>query len=386
MKVDRERYGAADGRIPATVWHRRGDNFAPRRALAAMILAALGCSLMGSALAACGSSTAGATNGGSGAGGGSGHYKVGIAWGNLANPAAIGEYNQVVKAIKASGATIVATEQADNNATRQIAQVRTLIARGAQAIMLFSVDPHAIAPALGYAQSKGVSVVAQDNVVSSGHVYMDVGSDNVLMGNSECEQIGKQLHGQGEALIVLGGLATVPGQYRAQGVLNCLTHRFPKIKIIKTPSTNWDPATAAKYVDALLPANPGIKAIGLASDGVMLPAVSKTLKQLHKWIPTGNPGHIYLDTIDGTPLALQEIRAGYVDTTVEQPYGVYSQTTAHLLIDAVKGVKYHTGTHAGPSGFPVTTYSGNLWTQPPAPVVTKKNAGSRALWGNQSGT
>jgi ribose transport system substrate-binding protein len=312
------------------------------------------------------------------------HYKIGVAWGNLANPAAIGEYAQVVSHIKATGVTLIAPAQADNSSTTQNSQIEQLIARGAQAIMLFGVNPYAQAPAMSYAKSKHVPIVAEDNIPLSGRVYMDVGSNNVLMGNEECQDIGTQLHGTGEALIVLGGLSTTPGQYRADGVLDCLQKNYPHIKILKTPSTNWDPTTAAQYVDTLLPANPDIKAIGLASDGVMLPAVAKTLQQLHKWIPAGRPGHIYLDTIDGTPLALQDIRAGYVDDTVEQPYSVYAQLTATLLIDALKGIKFHTGSHAGIDGDPVVTFAGNLWMQPPAPVVTKANASSKALWGNQN--
>jgi ABC-type sugar transport system substrate-binding protein len=152
--------------------------------------------------------------------------------------------------------------------------------------------------------------------------------------------------------------------------------------VLLTPSTDWLPDKAAQFAQTLIPANPTIVAIGLASDGVQLPAVSQVLQHLNKWVRAGAPGHIYLDTIDGTPLALQDVRAGYVDSTVAQPYDAYAHAAIESLLGALAKKPAPTG--SGVNGWPVRTLAGNPWTQPPPPVVTKATAGNPGLWGNQS--
>ena len=333
---------------------------------------------------ACSSSSSNASpaEGGASAPGGN-KFTVGISWASLANPAAIGELNQVTKAAKKAGVKLLPPVNANNDVSKQISDIRNLIAEGAQGLIVFVVNPEAIAPALSYAETKKIPVVTQDVLPLAGHDYMDVGSNNISMGEQECMEIGKQTGGTGQVLLVLGSLKDASGRDRAAGVTNCLKKNYPHITRVTTPSTNWLPTLAAQYVQTLIPAHPDLKAIGLASDGVQLPAVTGVLKQLKKWIPAGKPGHLFLDSIDGTPLALQDIRAGYLDSVVVQPYNLYAADSVQALLAALHGKRYHTGSTAGFNGTPITTFAGNLWMQPPAPLVTKANASDPALWGNQ---
>jgi ribose transport system substrate-binding protein len=308
---------------------------------------------------------------------------IGISWASLANPAAIGDLNQVKKALDAKGLPALPPVNANGDANKQNSDIRNLIASGAKGLVIFTVDPFTIAPALDYAKSKKVPVVAVDVLPQGGTVYMNVSSNNTLMGQMQCKALGEQTGGTGKVLLILGSLKDTAGQDRASGVGDCLKANYPKLQVIKTPSTDWLPDKAAQYAQTLLPANPDITAIGLASDGVQLPAVSKVLKQLNRWLPAGQPGHIFLHAIDGTPLALEQIRGGYLDSTVVQPYDLYAQAGVAALQDAFAGKVPVEGEKSGFGGAPVTKLAGNFLTEPAPILVKKDNAADPALWGNQ---
>ncbi|MCU1525774.1 MAG: rbsB [Microbacteriaceae bacterium] len=308
---------------------------------------------------------------------------IGISWASLANPAAIGDLKQVEKALEAEGMKALPAVNANGDANKQNSDIRNLIASGAKGLIIFTVDPFTIAPALTYAKSQNVPVVAVDVLPQGGKLYMNVSSNNKLMGQMQCKSLGEQTGGTGKVLLILGSLKDTAGQDRASGVSDCLKDKFPNLQVIQTPSTDWLPEKAAQYAQTLIPANPDIKAIGLASDGVQLPAVSQVLKQLNRWVPAGQSGHIFLDAIDGTPLALEQIRAGYLDSTVVQPYDLYAQAAVASLKDAFAGKVPVEGDSSGFGGAPVTKLAGNFLTQPAPIIVTKDNAADTALWGNQ---
>ena len=120
----------------------------------------------------------------------------------------------------------------------------------------------------------------------------------------------------------------------------------------------------------------------MQSDAVMLSGVLNVLKSAGKLTKVGEPHHIMLVSIDGTPLALSRIRDGLLDAAISQPLDLYVKYGLRYLQAAVAGETFR----AGPTDHNsrIVDFKGNLMDLLPAPTVTQKNADDPALWGNKA--
>lgn len=211
--------------------------------------------------------------------------------------------------------------------------------------------------------------------------YMVVRADNVLMGEIACEWVGKVLKGKGKVLELQGDLANSNGRDRTDGFEKCMAAKFPDIEVVGRP-TKWQSELAANAAQTVLSADPDIDAIYIQSEAVMLPAILNTLKTLKKNAKAGEPGHIYLIGIDGTPMALDKIRSGELDASVSQPLDLYAKYGIKYVKDAVAGVKYSVG--PTDHGSKIAIALGCMQDQLPSPLVTKENVDDPMLWGNMT--
>ena len=97
-------------------------------------------------------------------------------------------------------------------------------------------DSDAIVPALNFAESKNVPVVAIDMGPAGGKAAMVVRADNIRMGADACALTGKALGGKGVVLSLMGDQATQNGRDRTSGFANCMKKDFPDIKVIEKPT------------------------------------------------------------------------------------------------------------------------------------------------------
>jgi ribose transport system substrate-binding protein len=138
--------------------------------------------------------------------------------------------------------------------------------------------------------------------------------------------------------------------------------KYPGIKI-KSLNTEWTADNANKMVLDALTRDPKIVGVWSHNDE-MVRGVISALKQAKKTAKAGKKGHIVVGGLDGTALALDRIRNGTQDFTVEQsPYamgeGILNQIVAYF------------------EGKPVLKH---LQTKPNA--INKANVDSPKNWGN----
>ncbi len=336
---------------------------ARRAGIAALAVASL-------ALAAC-------SGGASGSGGDK--PTVGFSAGVLDNPFTAGLVDSVVTQANSSGLNMLPASNAQGDPAQQVTDFNTLISQGIKGLVTIPRDSDAIIPAIQAANAANVPVVTVDTAANGGKIYMNVRADNVAMGTSVCEQMGKLTGGKGTVLELHGALSTTSGYDRDKGFSDCMKSKFPGISIIKK-DTNWESAKAVENAQTVL-STTKIDGIFLASDSVMLSGVQTVLQGQGKWIPAGQPGHIPLVTIDGSSGSLDTIRSGNVDAVVSQPVDLYGKYGVQYLKDAMAGKVYK----VGPSehGSQIVDYKGNLADMLPSPVITKANVDDQNLWGNK---
>jgi ABC-type sugar transport system substrate-binding protein len=339
-------------------------------------IATFGASLMLAAgvAAGCGSTSAGG-GGGSASGG-----PIGYAAPFLTDPFQAVLQNQTTQLLKSKGIQMLAPTNANNDPGQQATDVRNLVTGGAKGLILLPVDPRAIIPTVQYADSQKVPIVSIDKAPEGGKVAMIVRANNVLMGQLACKYLGGALQGKGKVLELQGDLADINGRDRTDGFENCMRQNYPGIQVIAKP-TKWEAANAANATQTVLTATPDLNGIYMESDSVMLPGVLNILKQAGKDAKLGEPGHIHLVSIDGTPLALAKIRSGELDAVASQPLNLYAKYGVQYLLDAEKGQTFKPGPTNHDST--IAMIDGNPMDLLPSPLVTKKNVDDPQLWGNQ---
>lgn len=307
---------------------------------------------------------------------------AGVSVFSLANEFLASEAKLAAAALGAGGWDVRPPVDAKASVDQQVTDINNLIAAGVTGLVIDPADSAGIVPALNAAEKAGVNVVLVDVGASGGKAYMTVRVDNAAAAAQVCDQMGKLLtdagKSKGTVLQLQGMLAQEAGQQRTSGFDECMAQKYPDITIIRQP-TDWDAKKAADAVQTVV-SSQNIDAVYMQSDCALLAGVQSALEQIGKSAPKGDPNHIILGAIDGCAAALDAIRAGTLDFTVEQPLVTYAELSAKYLTDAANGVQPTEGP-AKPSGKIVKNVTGYEHILD-AVLVTDQNVEDPNRWGN----
>ena len=120
-------------------------------------------------------------------------YKLGYSSPFLTDPGQVVQVMFATEAAKKDGLTLLPLANANGDPAKQITDFHNLISAGAQAIVVGATDSQAIIPAVNYANSKNIPVVATDIPPNGGKLFMVVRADNLEMGDKICKTLGETL-------------------------------------------------------------------------------------------------------------------------------------------------------------------------------------------------
>src|SRR3989440_6480295 len=341
---------------------------------------AAGIALMAVTAAGC---NRGGSSGGSGASGGAAGGKVGID-----QPRSDSDFwNSYAKYIE-SGITdnkldALPRTNSQNDITKLAANVQSLVAQGAKAIIMAPQDTAAVASTLDDLDSKKIPVISVDTRPDKGKVYMVVRADNRAYGEKACKFLGDKLAGKGTVVEFEGDLSSINGRDRSEAFGDCMKQSYPNIKVL-AEQTNWKGDVAsAKLQDAL---NQGaVNGIYMQAGGVFLAPTIALLQQKNMLVPPTDPKHVFIVSNDGIPEELKAIGAGQIDATVSQPADLYAKYALFYIKAAIDGKTFKPGPTDHNSTI-VQVRPGLLEDQLPAPLVTVDGANGTlkatdpALW------
>ena len=283
--------------------------------------------------------------------------------------------------IKSGNIDALDPTNSNNKVDTLVANVQSLQGQGAKAIIMAPQDTGAIASTLDQLAGKNIPVVSVDTRPDKGKVYMVVRADNKAYGTKACDFLGQKLNGKGTVVEFEGDLTSINGRDRSQAFGDCMSQKYPGIKVEAEP-TNWAGDTAAaKLQDAL--AQGTVNGIYMQAGGVFLAPTISLLQQKNLLVPPTDPKHIFIVSNDGIPAEFQAIKAGQIDATVSQPADLYAKYALFYAQAALQGKTFQ----AGPTDHDSTIISlpNGLEDQLPAPLVTADNVSDPSLWGNQVG-
>jgi len=157
--------------------------------------------------------------------------------------------------------------QSNLNDSVQIQQMRQLVARGVDAIIVCCSNPTALAPTVKYAYERGVAVFSGIGYIDS--PFSVNSSANFVVGG---EMLGKwmadEIHGKGNVLIVEGIPGASASDSQNIGILNALK-AYPDIKVVGSVAGMWTDQVAQAGIQKWLATNPG------RLDGIIIQSASE---------------------------------------------------------------------------------------------------------------
>jgi len=108
---------------------------------------------------------------------------VGVSWSNFQEERWKTDEAAIVAALEAAGATYISAD-AQSSSSKQLSDIESLIAQGADVLILLAQDTQAIIPAVQAAADDGIPVVAYDRLIEDPRALY-ITFDNVEVGRMQ---------------------------------------------------------------------------------------------------------------------------------------------------------------------------------------------------------
>jgi ABC-type sugar transport system substrate-binding protein len=228
---------------------------------------------------------------------------------------------------------------ADKDAQRQASQIDTMVSQGVSAIVAIPWDIEAANDLARSTIAAGIPFVSLDQAPSDlKSVTYHVGGDPCADGKVAGEFFVKAAAGKPFKLLELqGGLANDNGIRRSR-CLDDAVKAATNITIVAQVPTDWNPQKALAGTEDSLQAHPDLAGI-YAPWNDALQGVFSVLKAKGRLVPVGDPKHIVIVSIDGTPLGCKAVQDRLIDLEIATPLPDMSRRAVAAAIKASQGGK-----------------------------------------------
>lgn len=142
---------------------------------------------------------------------------------------------------------------------KQNNDVRDLLARGVDAVLLSPVESAALVPAARAVKQAGLPLIVMDRDVPTDKTLF-IGQSNVTMAEQVAERMAKDLGGKGQIVVITGLKGSSAAVDRDKGMKNVLA-KYPDIKVLATGDGQWIREPAVPLMEDFLTAHPKIDAV-----------------------------------------------------------------------------------------------------------------------------
>jgi inositol transport system substrate-binding protein len=210
-------------------------------------------------------------------------------------------HKAIVETLNGLGLDVI-ERNANEDANKQLEQVKDCIAQGVDGIIIIPQDGESAVTIVGEANKAGIPIAvfnrppANDSnptlvIVANNEVITQQAVEHMAL---EAKKLGRKV----TPLIMVGDLGDPNAVGRRQGFYNVIEAN-PDLfnEVIEVP-TKWDGATALANLEAAMQANAEVDMIFTSSD-FMYPQIRSVLEPLGKWKKIGEEGHMILGGLDG---------------------------------------------------------------------------------------
>ena len=197
----------------------------------------------------------------------------------------------------------------ENNASKQVSDVESLIAQGVKVLIISPVTADALTPVVKQAMDAGIPVVTLDRKVNT-EVTAHIGADNVLIGETAGRFVCKTLNGEGNVIEIQGTAGASATIDRHDAFHRVLNEECPNVKVVADQVANYVREPAIKFMEDMLQRFPAgeIDLVYAHNDDMALGAVTALEA-------AGRLEEVKVVGIDGENAAYDAIKAGKMAAT-----------------------------------------------------------------------
>jgi ABC-type sugar transport system substrate-binding protein len=207
-----------------------------------------------------------------------------------------------------------AVSDLDDN--RQFQQLKSMIERKVDGVVIIQTDKKAVIPAIRAANKAGIPMVHYDRAPAENDAYsVAIVSDSRKLMRQTVEtalDAGKSKPGKRKAVILVGSLADQNAVDRLNGFRDAVKERADQVEVVAEIPTDWKIEKHFSGLTNALQSTPDLDFVTVCSDAA-LPTIEQVLKTANRWTRTGEPGHVYLASFDGDENGYKAASEGFVD-------------------------------------------------------------------------
>jgi D-xylose transport system substrate-binding protein len=193
---------------------------------------------------------------------------VGVSWANFQEERWKRDEAAIKAALEKAGAKYISADAQGSN-EKQLADVESLITKGANALIVLAWDADAVLPAVQKAKARGIPVVAYDRLIQDKDVLY-ITFDNVEVGRMQARAVLKAKP-EGNYVFIKGAATDPNADFLFGGQMEVLKAAITagKIKNVGEQYTDqWAPENAQKNMEQILTKNNGkVDAVVASNDG-----------------------------------------------------------------------------------------------------------------------
>jgi ABC-type sugar transport system substrate-binding protein len=199
---------------------------------------------------------------------------------------------------------------------KQFEQVKAMIGRKVDGILIIQTDSKAVIPAIRAANEAGIPMVHFNRPPAESDAYsVAIQADNRTIAAATVQFLVDEAKKSGkkrQAVIMIGDLGDVNAIQRRDGFFDVVDKNKDIVEVVARVSTEWNADKAFAGLTNAISANPDIDFLFTSSD-FMLPQIQQVLETADKWHKIGEEGHVLLGGFDGDANAYQLIADNYMD-------------------------------------------------------------------------
>ncbi|MGF1560698.1 MAG: D-xylose ABC transporter substrate-binding protein [Geminicoccaceae bacterium] len=256
--------------------------------------------------------------------------QIGVSWSNFQEERWKTDEAAMQEAIEAAGAEYISAD-AQSSPSKQLADVESLIARGADALIVLAQDASAIVPAIEAAVAEGIPVVGYDRLIEHPDAFY-LTFDNVEVGRMQARAI-LEAQPSGNYVMIKGSPQDPNADFLRGGQQEVLQDAIDAgdIKIVGEAYTDgWLPENAQKNMEQILTANDNqVDAVVASNDGTAGGVVAALTAQGMEGIPVSGQ--------DGDHAALNRIALGTQTVSVWKDARELGRNAAEIAVKLAEG-------------------------------------------------
>ncbi|RUM97664.1 D-xylose ABC transporter substrate-binding protein [Pseudaminobacter arsenicus] len=256
---------------------------------------------------------------------------IGVSWSNFQEERWKTDEAAIKAALEASGDKYISAD-AQSSAAKQLTDVESLIAQGANALIILAQDSSAIAPAVEKAVAEGIPVVGYDRLIENKDAFY-LTFDNKEVGRMEAKGV-YDVKPEGNYVFIKGSGADPNADFLFAGQMEVLKEAVDsgKIKNVGEAYTDgWLPANAQKNMEQFLTANDNkVDAVVASNDGTAGGAIAALDAQ-------GLAGSVPVSGQDGDHAALNRIALGTQTVSVWKDSRELGKAAAEIAVQLAEG-------------------------------------------------